>query len=70
MLVNWSTAMNMSSIKMGRYFNMKTVSVTIKLDNDILEAIRQRSLKSYRSIAKEINYLLSIALAENGKWSK
>lgn len=57
-----ATAMN--SMKMGQYFNMKTSSISIKIDNDILEAIRQRSLKSYRSIAKEINYLLSIAIKE------
>jgi len=56
--------MAMNSMKMGRYFNMKTSSITIKIDNDILEAIRQRSSKSYRSIAKEINYLLSIAIKE------
>jgi hypothetical protein len=49
---------------------MKTSSISIKIDNDILEAIRQRSLKSYRSIAKEINYLLSIALQDTGKGSK
>jgi hypothetical protein len=49
-------------MKMGQYFNMKTSSISIKIDNDILEAIRQRSSKSYRSIAKEINYLLSIAI--------
>jgi hypothetical protein len=54
----------MSLMKMGLYFNMKTLSISIKIDNDILEAIRQRSSKSYRSIAKEINYLLSIALKE------
>jgi hypothetical protein len=55
-----ATAMNL--MKMGRYFKMKTSSISIKIDNDILEAIRQRSSKSYRSIAKEINYLLSIAI--------
>jgi hypothetical protein len=49
---------------------MKTTSISIKIDNDILEAIRQRSSKSYRSIAKEINYLLSIALEESGKGLK
>ena len=52
----------MTSMKMGRYFNMKTVSISIKIDKDILEAIRQRSSKSYRSIAKEINFLLSQAI--------
>jgi hypothetical protein len=62
--------MSMSLMKMGRYFNMKTVSINIKIDKDILEAIRQRSSKSYRSIAKEINYLLSIALQESGKGLK
>lgn len=59
--------MTMSFMQMVRYFKMKTTSIAIKIDNDLLEAIRQRSLKSYRSIAKEINYLLSIALKESEK---
>ena len=55
----------MSFMKTAGYFKMKTTSIAIKIDNDLLEAIRQRSLKSYRSIAKEINYLLSVALKES-----
>jgi hypothetical protein len=46
----------------GRKNMTKSEVVTIRLDSETMEKIRQKAVKSYRSIAKEINYLLEQAL--------
>jgi hypothetical protein len=53
--------MNQEESSMNR---TKTTALTIKIDEAILEAIRSRTEFTYRTIAKEVNYLLSKALEE------
>jgi hypothetical protein len=46
----------------------KSEVLTIKINSDTLEAIRKRSIINYRSIAKEVNFILDSYLKqEEGK---
>jgi hypothetical protein len=53
----------MSFMKMDGCFNMvKVETVTIALSSDMMDIIRKMALKDYRSINKQIGYLLSQAI--------
>ena len=53
----------MSLWKMDGSFNMvKVETVTIALSSDMMDIIRKMALKDYRSINKQIGYLLSQAI--------
>ena len=53
----------MSFTKMEASFNMtKIETVTISLSRDMMDIIRKLSLDNYRSISKQIGFLLSQAI--------
>ena len=53
----------MSIWKTEDFYNMvKVETVTIALSSDIMDIIRKMALKDYRSINKQISYLLSQAI--------
>ena len=52
----------MSLWKMASFTMTKVETVTIALNSDMMDIIRKMALKDYRSINKQIGYLLSQAI--------
>lgn len=43
---------------------VKSEVLTIKINSDTLEAIRKRSILNYRTIAKEVNFIIDSYLKQ------
>ena len=46
----------------------KTETITIALDKDLMDTIRKEAVKDFRSINKQIAFLITKALKEGNRW--